>query len=293
MELRHLEYFKEVCRSGSFTKAASNLYVAQPVVTNAILKLEAELNVRLLHRSNKSVTLTNEGQLFLTRIESLLELADDIHKEMRDCNSHNSGSLRLGIPPQIGNRLFPYVFIHFNKRYPDLNLIVTEENSSCIISMVAKGELEVGIVVLPETPLENVQSQTLFQQQIVLCVGTGHPLRGRETVALSELRNEKFIMRKPGSLQRDIMIQRCQACGFTPNIIFSSSQIQTIRTLVAHNVGISFLMQMIVLDERKIRPISLKDPILLNIGVVWKKDKYISKAAQAFIDFVCTTWKPA
>lgn len=289
MELRQLQYFKEVCRSGSFTKAAANLYVAQPVITNAILKLEAELNVRLLHRTNKSVTLTDEGQVFLERVNVLLEFAADIFQEMRDFDTLKGASLRLGIPPQIGNYLFPHVFTRFSAIYPALDLVVAEESSSTIISLVEKGELEVGIVVLPEKSSTSVQSRVLFQQPIVLCVGKSHPLSGRTEVDLAELREDKFIMRKPGSLQRDIVIQQCHKHGFSPNVIFSSSQIQTIRTLVANNAGISFLMEMTVRGDQTIQPIALKEPILLNIGVVWKKEKYITKVAHAFIDFVCTT----
>lgn len=289
MELRQLQYFKEVCHSGSFTKAAANLYVAQPVITNAIQKLENELNVRLLHRTHKSVTLTDEGKVFLERVNVLLEFASDIFKEMRDFDAQNFGSLRLGIPPQIGNYLFPHVFVRFTSLYPALNLVVAEEGSSTIINMVDNGELEVGIVVLPDKKPTNVQTHILFQQPIVLCVGKEHLLCDRDTVDLSELRNEKFIMRKPGSLQRDIVIREFEKHGISPNIIFSTSQIQTIRTLVANNAGVSFLMEMTIRGDQSIHPIALKEPILLNIGVVWKKEKYISKAAHAFIDFVCQT----
>lgn len=286
MELRQLQYFQEICRTGSFTKAAANLYVAQPVITNAILKLEADLNVRLLNRTNKSVTLTEEGKVFLERVKVLLTFASDIYQEMRDFDALSSGVLNLGIPPQIGSFLCPYVFTDFSALYPSLNLTVTEESSSIIISMVEKGELEVGIVVLPEKNPAGVQSRVLFRQPIILCVGKKHPLSGRTEVDLSELSSEKFIMRKPGSLQRDIMIQQCQKHGFSPNVFFSTSQVQTIRTLVANNIGIAFLMEMTLRGDQMICPIPLKDPVFLNIGVVWKKEKYISKAAQAFIDFI-------
>ena len=289
MELRQLQYFQEVCRAGNFTKAAANLYVAQPVITNAIIKLETELNVRLLNRTNKSVSLTEEGKVFLQRINILLEYASDIYQEMRDFNPLNLGSLHFGIPPQIGNFLFPYVFTDFRSLYPNLQLTVTEESSSTIITLVESGELEVGIIVMPEVNPPTIRSRLLFKQPIVLCVGKNHPLSRRTEIDLAELRDENFIMRKPGSLQRDIIIQQCRQHGFSPTIIFSSSQIQTIRTLVAKHVGVAFLMEMTIRGEQMIQPIPLKDPVSLNIGVVWKKGKYISKAAHAFIDFVCKT----
>jgi DNA-binding transcriptional LysR family regulator len=289
MELRQLQYFQEVCRSNSFTKAAANLFVAQPVITNAILKLEAELNVRLLNRTNKSVSLTAEGQVLWERTNTLLELVSDIFQEMRDFNAPKGGTLNLGLPPQIGNILFPSVFTKFRNLYPDLQLIVNEETSLSIISLVEKGDIEVGIIVLPDVKPEHVETRILFQQPIVLCVGKSHPLSTRRKVSLEELRNEKFIMRKPGSLQRDIVMNQCQKHQFSPDIILSSSQIQTMRTLVANHVGIAFFMEMTVRDDPTIKQIALKEPFSVNIGVVWKKEKYISKAAQAFINFVCST----
>lgn len=286
MELRQLQYFQEVCRCGSFTKAASTLYVAQPVITNAVRKLEDELNVRLLHRTSKNVSLTDEGRVFWQRINALLEMTADIVQEMKDFDPLCGGTLRLGIPPQIGNYFFPRVFIEFSSLFPDLNLVVTEDTSLKILSLVQKGELDIAIVVLPEEIPPQIQTRRLFQQRILLCVGKNHPLSRKKTVQLSDLRGEKFIMRKPGSIQRDVIIERCRQLGFSPNVIFSSSQIQTIRTLVASNVGISFLMEMTVQNDHEIQAIELTDPVLLTIGAVWKKEKYISKAAQAFIDFV-------
>lgn len=118
MEIRQLQYFQEVCRSGSYTRAAASLYVAQLVITNAIHKLETELGVRLLNRNNKMIALTVEGQVFLERINYLLEYTNDILQEMHDLDNPSRSSLRLGIPPQIGNYFFPHLFTKFNACTP-------------------------------------------------------------------------------------------------------------------------------------------------------------------------------
>jgi len=279
-----LEYFQEVCRTGSFTRAAANLYVAQPSVTNAIRKLEAELGVQLLNRTNKNVTITPEGQIFFDRVNTLLGFVDEITQEMHDLNNLSRGSLKLGVPPQIGANLFPDLFMEFGTLYPNFNLSVFEEGSVATLDLLEKGELDVGIIVLPElTP--NLNTCHLRREPILLCLSPQHPLSGQAVVNFTELRDEKFILRKTDSFHRDIVIDQCRRHGFAPNIVFSSNQIQTIKSLVAKNVGIAFFMEMVVKDDPTIVALPLSYPLFVTIGLAWKKGRYTSKAAQAFIDF--------
>jgi DNA-binding transcriptional LysR family regulator len=287
MELRELGYFQEVCRTGSFTRAAANLYVAQPSVTNAIHKLEAELGVQLLNRTNKTVSITPEGQIFFDRINTLLNLVNEITQEMRDFNTLSRGSLKLGIPPQIGANLFPDLFMEFGALYPNLNLSVFEEGSVATLDLLEKGELDVGIIILPDLA-PNLNTYHLRQETILLCLSPQHPLNRRTEVSFAELRDEKFILRKTDSFHRDIVINQCRKHGFAPNIVFSSNQIQTIKSLVAKNVGIAFFMEMVVKNDPTVVALPLSAPLSVSIGVAWKKGRYISKAAQAFIDFAAT-----
>ncbi len=284
MELRELEYFQEVCRTGSFTRAAANLYVAQPSVTNAVRKLEAELGVQLLNRTNKTVTITSEGHLFLERITSLLAKVEEITQEMHDLNKNSHGSLKLGVPPQIGANLFPSLFMEFGTLYPNINLSVFEEGSAATIGLLEKGELDVGIVILPDTPTD-LNTRPIRQEPILLCLSPQHPLSRRTEVDFTELRDEKFILRKVDSFHREIVVDQCRKHGFTPNVVFSSNQIQTIKSLVAKNVGIAFFMEMVVKDDPTVVSLPLSDPLSVTIGLAWKKGRYTSKAAQAFIDF--------
>lgn len=83
-----------------------------------------------------------------------------------------------------------------------------------------------------------------------------------------------------------MVIDECHKCGFSPHIVFSSSQIQTIKALVASGAGVSFLMDMVTKEDKNIRSIPLETPLEICIGLAWKKDKYLSKASQTLIDFV-------
>ena len=285
MELRQLQYFQEVCRVGNFTKAAANLFVAQPAVTNAIRKLEAELGLKLLNRTNKAVSLTSEGYIFLERTRSLLDTFNDLKQEMRDVKETVHGSLNIGVPPQTGAFFLPGIFPEFSSRYPDLFLNVFEEGAAILTTLLESGELDVGIFILTNPSLL-LNTKVIRREPLLLCVSSRHPFSTRSSVDFSELRSEKFILRKQNSSSREIVLNLCQKHGFKPNVLLSSNQIQTIKALVAKNAGIAFFTGMALKNDSDIVAIPLAEPFIVDVGLAWKKGKYVSKAAQAFIDFV-------
>lgn len=285
MDLRGLEYFREVCRTESFTQAAANLYVAQPGITNAIRKLEAEFKVQLFKRDHRSVSLTPEGKVLYQRVEKLLNFANDIKQELWDFNNFNKGNLSLGLGPQIGASLFPDIYLDFSKRYPKIDFSVLEEGAITLLDLIEKGELDLAIVVLPEA-YKYINIYPLCQQTIKLCVAKDHWLSSSSVVNFAELSQEKFILRKSGSFHREIILHQCRKNGFVPNIIFSSNQTQLITSMVAKNTGIAFFMDMAVKNNSDIVTIDLQEPLLVTIALIWRKEKYVSKAMQAFIEFI-------
>lgn len=285
MELRQLEYFQAVSRLQNFTRAAEEMHVAQPSITSAIHKLEEELGVILFDRSQKKVTLTTEGEAFGVRIEKILFDVRQVIEEMDDFNKLKKGSIKFAVPPMIGAYLFPNIFNLFKAAHPNLELLVYEEGSLAARNMLEKEELDLGIIILPEgAPMLN--GIPITQQEIVLCVAPDHPLSTAESVSFSQLRQEPFVLLKEEFFHRRLILDECTRHGFTPRVVLSSNQIETIKAMVASNAGISFLMKMVVRNHANLVGIPLAEPIKITIGLAWKKGKYLSKAAQAFIDFI-------
>lgn len=285
MEIRQLEYFQAVSSTGSFTRAAENLHVAQPSITNAIHKLEQELGIVLFDRSQKKVALTVEGRAFLARTVKILREISEAVAEMNDFRNLNLGTIKMAVPPMIGAYLFPNIFTNFKKEHPNLELLVFEEGSLSARSKVEREELDLGLVILPQSS-NTLNTMCITWEQIVLCVSPQHHLAAKREVSIRELRDEAFIMLKEDSYHRTVILDECQKSGFTPRIVFSSSQIQTIKALVSSGVGISFLMEMVCHNDSSIVGVPLIPSIDICIGLVWKKDKYLSKAALTLINFV-------
>ena len=284
MELRQLEYFQMASRLKNITRAAQRLRVSQPNITVAIKKLEAELGVQLFDRSQKQLTLTPEGTVFLKRIELALRNIDEAVLEVNDYKQLQKGTIKIGIPPMMGAYLFPKVFSVFRHLHPNLEVLLFEEGSLSIREKLESDELDFGIIIIPDsTP--NLNVLRMSRNQLMVCVSQKSSLASKNWITPKDIASSDLIMMKEGSYLRQIVQSKLSALKITPRTVLESGQIVTIKGLVAHEVGIAFLLDFICEDSYEIKAIPFYNPIFVDIGLAWKKEKYVSKAAQAFIDF--------
>jgi len=283
MELRQLEYFQSVARLGSVTRAADELNVAQPSVSVAIKKLEAELGVKLLDRSHKKSLLTPEGRIYLQRVDTILGCIQDSVVEMNDYRLPQKGSIRIGITPFMGTLLFPHAFANFQKQNPEIKVTVVEEGSLNIRDLLEKGGLDIGIMVTTNItpPLEVF---TINTGQIYVCLSHDNPLGKVARIPFNDLRSYPFILFKEDTYTRQLILEECARLQFSPRILFSSSQIGTVLGLVEQGLGISFFLEEIVRGRSDIVSRPLSDPLYLEVGLAWNKNRYLSNTARKFIE---------
>ena len=284
MELRQLEYFQMASRLKNITRAAERLRVSQPNITVAIKKLEAELGIQLFDRSQKQLSLTPEGAVFLARVEVALRNIQDAVLEVNDYKQLQKGTIKIGIPPMMGAYLFPRIFSSFQRRYSHLDVYLHEEGSVAIREQLERDELDFGIIIIPDSS-SNLQLLPMARSQIVCCVPEDSDLAARKAVTLQDIEERSLIMLKEGSFLRQTMLQKMKAADVTPNIVLESNQVVTILGLVASGVGNAFLLEMIARDAPGVRAIPLATPVYVDVGLAWKRDRYISRAAQSFIEF--------
>ena len=284
MELRQLEYFQMASRLRNITRAAERLRVSQPNITVAIKKLEAELGIQLFDRSQKQLSLTPEGAVFLNRVELALRNIQDAVLEVNDYKQLQKGTIKIGIPPMMGAYLFPKIFSSFQRRYSHLEIFMHEEGSMSIREQLERDELDFGIIIISGAS-NHLQLLPMTKDQIVCCVPEDSPLAAKKSISLHDIAEENIIMLKEGSFLRQAILSRMKDENITPNIVLESNQVVTLKGLVASGVGIAFLLNMVVEDTPGVKAIPLVDPLIVDVGLAWKKDRYISKAAQSFIDF--------
>jgi DNA-binding transcriptional LysR family regulator len=283
MELRQLEYFKKVGQTRNITKAAEEAHVSQPSITVAIQKLEEELGVKLLDRTQKQVSLTVEGKICLQRTDDILARIRDLTAEMNDYRLAHKGAVRIGITPVIGAFFFPPALARFRMMHPGVEVVVTEEGSISLNNKLERGELDLAMMIISKVS-PRLETVPVAKGQLLVCFSRSHPLAGKKKIPLSLLRDEPFIMFREDTFMQKMMLEESACAGFSPNVVFSSSQIQTIMGMVEQGVGISFLLDAIVEKYPEIVGRPLLKPLMLEAGLAWDKERYLTKTSRLLIE---------
>ncbi|MFF2480504.1 LysR family transcriptional regulator [Paenibacillus sp. NPDC058071] len=288
MDIRHLQYIREIVKRDSFTKAAEALHIAQPTISKAVRHLEDELGTELFVREGKSIKLTDAGEVLLRYAQPILHLWDGLHAELNDKSYLHQGSIRIGLPPMAGASFFPSVLKRFQQRYPDIAVEMIEYGSLRIEEEVGSGALDVGVVLEP-VDSGRFASFPLVRERLSVIMPVSHPLAALETLSLSDLSGEKFILFSNEFALHDRIIEECRKAGFEPDVVYESSQWDFIKEMTAAGLGVSMLPETIcrTLAPEQIQVVSLDDPVIpWELAMVWRNEGYLSLAAKAWIAFV-------
>src|SRR5215510_10652648 len=136
MELHQLTYFESVSRHLHFTRAAEELHVAQPSVSQQIRKLEHELGTPLFHRMKRHVALTEAGQTFLPHARAVLQRLEEARVEVQELSGMRKGTLAVGAPPSAGTHLFPRALAAYSRKHPGITLTFREGGSRTLVQLV-------------------------------------------------------------------------------------------------------------------------------------------------------------
>ncbi|MCF6410170.1 LysR family transcriptional regulator [Pseudalkalibacillus salsuginis] len=286
MDIRHLEYFSEVARHLSFTKAAATLHVSQPSISKAIKHLEEELGVSLFYRS-KELELTDAGKAVLINAKSVLQAFHNLTSELTDIMELKKGEIRIGIPPIIGAAFFSKLISRFKEAYPLVVISLDEVGSKSIKQGVEEGSLDIGLVCnLPDNK-GNFEIVRVINDPLMLIVHKENPLAKKNEVDLSALENEPFILYRQDFTLHDRILEECSKNGFTPNVVCQSSQKDFMIEMVEAKLGIALLPGKIAssITNPHIRALPLTNSsISLELGLLWKKNKYLPFAVREFIE---------
>jgi DNA-binding transcriptional LysR family regulator len=241
MELYQLEYFLEAARQRNFTRAAARLHLAQAALSEQIRKLEAELGTPLFNRGHRETVLTPAGETLRTHAEGLIDRATAAKRAVHDLIGLRGGRLAIGTIPSVSACLLPASIAAFRKRHPLVELALHEGTSEEVARWVESGRVELGIVQHPTTS-GSFDESPLFTEPFVLLLPKDHAASGRRSVSLSELAKEPFVFYKGRA--HDTALAACRAAGFEPRIACESSELETIRSLVAVGLGIAILPQL-------------------------------------------------
>jgi LysR family hydrogen peroxide-inducible transcriptional activator len=286
MEVRQLLYAVTIAEEKSFSRAADKLHLAQPSLSQQIAKLERELDVILFERSTTSIRLTDAGERFYESAIKILDSIEQLKKEMQDMTELEKGGLTVGSLPITGAHILPLVLPVFKKKYPGIQVRLVEEATLALEQLTARGKAEMSLLTLPiQDP--NLEWEEIMEEEICLAVPPDHQLACREEVDVRELENEPFIMLKKGQGFRTLAAKWCEEAGFIPHVVFESSNIETVQSLVAAGMGIAFVPKMITrLSKETMSPqyVTLRNPApSRTLVMAYRRGRYHSRASRAFL----------
>ena len=287
--IKQLRYFVALEERQHFGKAASACFVSQSAFSVAIKDLESLLNVRLVDRTNKSVTITSIGRevatkarIALSQMEELVELAQGGQQPL-------TGKLKLGVIPTIAPFLLPALLPSLRKQYPGLELFLTEGQTQRIYEQLVDGELDVILIALPFA-LRNVETLTLFKDPFRLACRKGSSLVDPEHYNLKELPNESILLLEDGHCLRDHALDACTIRNLDQVSRFSASSLLTLVEMVDADLGITYIPQMAegspLLKSTRVKSYPMKKSSYREIGLAWRKGSARGEEFKLLGDFI-------
>ncbi|CAM4263071.1 LysR family transcriptional regulator [Bacillus luti] len=286
IELRQLNYFLAVSKELHFTKAAEKLNISQPSLSQQIRALEHELGMPLFDRIGKKISLTEAGKILLLHTKTIFREIEQARSAIQDLNGLQHGSLTIGSLLTVVNYLLPPAILNFNKLYPNIELSVLGLRTGDIREKLLQNELDIGITFLPVQNKEIV-SIPLYKSELTLVVPTGHTLTERSHISIVELQDYPLILLPKNFFLTELITSHCQQFDFTPKPILEISTMESLIQMVSKGMGITVLPKPYIdfLQKTNIQALKIKDPTpTIDIGLIYRKDKYMCAATRAFIE---------
>ena len=271
---KQLQYFVALVESGHFGRAADASFVSQSAFSNAIKELENTLDVQLVDRTNRQVTITAAGQQVATQARLVLRDIDDLVELAAGGRQPLTGDLRLGVIPTIAPFLLPNALPGLRQKFPELRLFLTEDETDRIHERLMDGELDLLLLALP-WELRGVELQTLFRDPFRLACRAGTARVDPDNYRFSRLDADSILLLEDGHCLRDHALAACKIRNTQKVQRFAASSLLTLIEMVDADLGVTFLPAMAegssLLRNTRVKLYPLAESSYRNIGLAWRK----------------------
>ena len=284
MKITQLEYFCAVSQYHSINQAAQKLFVTQPAISSAIRELEKEFSVNLFTRSRNHLTLTHEGELFYQKASALLRSIEQTTSEFYDLG-RQVAPVRIGIPPILSTVFFPDMLTAFQEGCPNIPVELFEYGSRRASALVQEDVLDLALANMHFYEIDKMHAYRILTDPIVFCVSPEHILAKEKEVTMEMLAEQPLILYNTDSVLNATLHACFDAIGKKPHVILHTSQLYTIQNFISGGLAGAFLYASVLQNDPELVRIPLVPRIEQDIGIVWKKGKYINSSVERFIAF--------
>lgn len=293
MDFRQIDSFLMIAKLGNFSKAAKELYLTQPTISNHIKSLEEELGLTLFHRSSWEVRLTEEGEIFHGFALDLMEKRQELMDAMNQSIEKLQGKLTIHTSSIPETYLVPGLIAKFQSEHPEVQYQIKHGDSHEIIEALMEGQIDFGFCGT-QISHPKLNYLPLMRDRLVLVISGNHP---ESTITLTDLKDLGLILREEGSGHRDLLVRQLKKQDLALRdlkVSAYSDSTETIKHLVAEGVGAAFLSHYSI--ERELADGTLKEVSIDGLTLerdfyfVSHKDAKLSQIEAAFIKLVHETW---
>lgn len=286
MDIQAIRAFLKVNKTGSFSRAAEELFITQPAVSKRIASLEQSLGIPLFDRIGKTVQLTEAGLALLPNYQRILEEIDESHRIISNMRETISGYLKFATSHHIGLHRLPPVLKAFSKKYPDVVLDLQFMDSEQATQLVLQGEIELAIITLPSRPDERLSLQNIWHDPMHCVVASDHPLASNSAITRKKLLGEPSILPSAGTYTR-AFINRALGTDDTINILMETNYLETIKAMVKIGLGWGVIPDSMLDDSLVTLPIK-NIKMERTLGVALHKARTSSSPANALLQLLFT-----
>jgi LysR family transcriptional activator of glutamate synthase operon len=272
MDLQQLRVFREAARSGGFTRASEELHLSQSTISLHMKRLEEELGNPLFLRTRRRVYLNEAGEVLLEYAERILQEVKNAEMAVRELGRMERGTIRLGSGATTVTYRLPKILAAYQRKYPQVELIVTTDSSENLANAVHQQKLDVAVVMLPVQPSYSIEILPLLHEEMVFVIGNNHPSARKKMIEPREISELSLISYFRGSAMQGALDRAFAAMRVTPRITMEMENIEAIKALVRAGLGAGILPSCSVagtqganLHELRVRNFPIKRELALAL----------------------------
>ena len=250
MNDRELLYIKTIADTQSISKAAEELFIAQPSLSQALQRIERELGTHLFIREPRGMKLTYAGEKYYLMAKEILDIYSDFKSEITHINELKAGRLVIGIARYMGMNILPNILPKFNKNYPNIEIIIREENTRVLENLVLGGNVDFALTHVHKKEMNEKINYEILKEDEFLLVTPKAYLKdsdkikvkdGKSYVDLRDLEGEKFILLDINKGIRKVQDRTIKSYGISPDVVFTTKNFETAKRLAANGMGITII----------------------------------------------------
>ncbi len=290
MTLRQLEIFVSIVETGSFTRAAEKLRVAQPSISQQIQQLENELGEQLLFRMrNRKMFVTEAGKVVKKHADHILRQSQILRMEVASITQEPTGEVYIGIGGHQLTSMVAPALSQFHKKFPKIRVDIENATSPKIIDLLKSNNLDLGIVTLPIGDKE-LRTQVLFSEEMVVVVRKGSPLGNKRHILSADIGKLPLVLYDRNTRTRARVDEFFREAGIAPEVVLELSSVEAMEMMVEAGFGATIIPLSAVraLPYRDtLHPLRIRGrPLMREVGVAMSEFSRLPRVIDELLRFI-------